>query len=411
MAEQPPIVAQIKWKANYVRAVNGVGLTTAYIINALRAYFNDTSIPHYWELDTTTVGGSYDIFTNPAPIDTTTNKHTTLVLKPKAGAPGGSEQRIVFITRGSTGTGGVGWGGISVGYLPDGTFDATNGVLTDNPGTFNNIVLTHPPSTWSGFRNITGQTGSILLLTNEFTVVEYRDDPDKFSDPAQSLFFVPHAENFQDEYDRTGLRVFRQLIAGVQHWARGVLVGRILQPFTRYHELAVGNRGDALWTGKLGEVASVGNRPMMEAGWNTTAYIDHSSINRVAPNCWALSWPGNGFSRTSGFLGSEIYSSSLLEYPEGVPLGLGTGPNIVIRDGARVNTTYNGGVYAFAKYTKQFNWDIVGGSANLRYDTTDPTSKRAWYSWPNGFIVIERSQSRHLLWNKDGPTLLDYLQV
>jgi hypothetical protein len=411
MAEQPPIVAKIHWAAAYDNDLNGRGLSTAYIVNAMRDYFNDTSIPHYWEVDGSIPGGDYDMTTSISPYDTAGSKHTTLVLKPTVGAPGGSEQRIVFITRGNPAISAVGWGAIMVGYLPDGVFDPVDGVTTDNPADINDVELLSAPTSWSGFRNLSSITTHFNFLMHHFYLVEYRDDPSKFLDPGQSLF-VSYSSHpgFQDIL-RDGTQTELPIRQGLDgFWEGGCLVGRILQPFTRYHELAVGNKGDALWTGKISNVPGIGNRPMMEAGWNATVYINHSSINRVAPNCWAHSYPGTGFLRNSGFLGADDYNWYLGDYPAGSPFMLHSGPAIVVRDGVRTSIAYDGGLYATCKYVKQFNWDVVGGAAGLIYDTQDPASSRAWYSPPNHVSPGALQQSRFLLWNKNGATNLNYYQ-
>ena len=413
MAEQAPICAKIRWAATYNPSTVGQGLTTAYMVNAMRAYFSDNTKPHYWEVDTSIVGGSYDIFTSASPIDTATNKHATLVLKPVAGASGGTEQRIVFITRGNNNpAGSVGYGALMVGYLPDGTFDATNGVLTDNPADIMDVALTHPPTSWSGFRHIAGTTSLFIKLLNEFTVVEYRDDPSKFTDPGQSLLVVANTPTIWDEYTRTGERRFREMLEGIEtNWTAGALVGRVLQPFTRYHELAIGNKGDALWTHRPSDVASVSNRPMMEAGFNNTVFTNHSSINRVAPNCWAHAWPCTGFGRTSSFLGNDVYSLNPTDLPEGQPVGMSAGPIINVRDGVRTSIAYDCGTYATIKYIKQFNWDSAGGASKLVFDSSDPTSRRAWMQWPSTIIQAGTQQSRFILWNKDGETMINYYQI
>ena len=408
MAEQRALVAQIKYQDPHTHTIIGKGLTTAYIVNALRDYFNDGTKTHYWEVDTTPFGSDYDIFTNAAPYDTATNKHTVLVLKPVAGAPGGTAQRIVFITRGNnSSTTSVGWGGLLIGYLPDGTFDPTDGVEHDNAADFNNIVLSTAPTTWSTFRSISSLTSLPVHLLNEFTVVEYRDDPAIHSDPGQSLFIALHSESTIDDYTFGGVRERVWTDRKMFKWDNSCLVGRTVQPFTKYHEQAIGNKGDGIFTGKFSNQVSLSGRPSAELGWNNASYINDSSCLRVASNCWALSVAAPG-GLASSFVLDDTRNHNLGDWKQPAPVPLACNPAVVVRNGLHVNTTNSFSMFGYSKQFKQFPYSATGWDGTwLTSDT--PGSNRAWVKVPSN-KDIGYDMGRCILWDKDGPQMLNYLQ-
>jgi hypothetical protein len=408
MAEQRALVAQIKYQDPHTHTIIGKGLTTAYIVNALRDYFNDGTKTHYWEVDTTPFGSDYDIFTNAAPYDTTTNKHTVLVLKPVAGAPGGTAQRIVFITRGNNNpTGNVGWGGLAIGYLPDGTFDPTDGVQHDNAADFNNIVLSTAPTTWSTFRSPSSSTSLPVHLLNEFTVVEYRDDPAIHSDPGQSLFIALHTESTIDDYTFGGVRERVWTDRKTFKWSDACLVGRVIQPFTKYHEEAIGNKGDGIFTGVFDNQITLASRPMAEGGSTAAVNINDSSCVRVAPNCWALSFPHFG-GLASSFFATDALQHNVGDWKQPIPIPIAGSPNNVVRNGLHVSTVNNFATYGYTKQLKQLPYS-AGGWDGTWLTSDAPGSNRAWTKFPNNKAILY-NVGRVLLWDKDGPQLLSYLQ-
>lgn len=407
MAEQRALVAQIKYKDPHVHTIVGKGLTTAYIVNALRDYFNDNTKPHYWEVDTAPFGSSYDIDTNAAPYDAPTSKHTTLVLKPVAGASGGTAQRIVFITRGSNIVSTVGWGTLQIGYLPDGVFDPTDGVEHDNAATFSNVVLSTAPTTWSTFREISGSTSGPQHLLNEFTVVEYRDDPAIHSDPGQSLFIALHSESTLDDYTFGGVRERVWTDRKMFKWADACLVGRTVQPFTKYHEEAIGNKGDGMFIGVFDNQITLATRPMAEAGSTAAANINDSACVRVAPNCWALSFPHFG-GLASSFFVTDALQHNIGDWKQPIPIPIAGSPNNVVRNGLHVSTVNNFASYGYTKQLKQLPYSAGGWDGT--WLTSDAAgSNRAWTKFPNNKATLF-NVGRVLLWDKDGPNYYNYLQ-
>lgn len=408
MAEQRALVAQIKFQDPWTRTIIGKGLTTAYIVNALRDYFNDNTKPHYWEVDTSVVGGNYDIFTNAAPYDTPTNKHTSLVLKPKTGAPGGTAQRIVFITRGhNSSTTAQSWGGLQIGYLPDGAFDSTNGVNHSNDSIWSNVVISTAPTTWSTFREITSSTSNPQFLLNEFTVVEYRDDPSIHSDPGQSLFIALHSENNINDWDYANVNQFVWTDRKMFKWQHAALIGRTVQPFTRYHEEAIGNKGDAMFIGIFDNQITLASRPMAEAGSTAGTFINDSAIVRVAPNCWAMSYPHYG-GIANTFLQTDASHHNIGNWKQPVPIPIAGSPNNTVRNGLHVSTVNSFSTYGYTKQLKSLPYSAGGWDGSwLTSDT--PGSYRAWAKFPNNKST-SFNNGRVLLWDKEGPQMLSYLQ-
>jgi len=402
MAEQRALVAEIKYDNAFQHELRGKGNTTARIVNALRDYFNDATKLHYWEIDTTIPGGSYDLTTNLSPLNSGTTYYVSLVLKPKASASGGLQQRIVFVAGGNHAFADNKWGTLKIGYLPDGYFDAIDGVKHDT-----NYVLNTAPAEWSGFREITSLTTTITYLKDAFTVVEYRDDPILHSDPGQSLFIALHSQSNIDDYDYNNLKQQIWTERNTNKWEATSLVGRVIQPFTRYHELAIGNSGDGLFTGRWGNTTNNILRPMAEAGWSEATYINNSSIVRIAPNCWGLAFPYYGSTNTT-FLQSESHHFSLTDWRQPLPIYYAAGEKLVVRNGLAVNVNHHAGVYGHLKQVKQIGVGTVGWDTGW-IASDNPASKRAW-----GKMYSNKSLSydagRVLLWDADGPLKLNYYQ-
>lgn len=421
MAEQSPICSRIKFRSSTMDGPTQFRDGCTLLVAGLRNYFADGTISHYWELDTTTPHGDYQYPSNPAPYDTASNKFSCITLKPKAGAAGGLQQRIFIqaienVTQTSRLINGV----LTIGYLPDGTFDAINGLNGTYNGTTNVFELTTPPTSWCPPRWIQGYSNvDINALRNYVDIVEYRDDPAIFTDPGQALLIQLPSHQYLTEVDiASGQNYALKSNDSFDSMNFHCLVGRVIQPFTRYHELAIGNAGDALMCGRsFNGQTSVASGNQIERYDPVSTGRNHSSVVRIAPNVWAglvvqqFARGERQANNPTGFPGFQANYTFPSGNPEVHPLFV-AGDDQSVRDGV---VSYSAssvlgegggldpGVYGYGK-----QWRSIGARfvrSNSYFETEDPSSQYAWY-FPQGTqnATGDYGSGRVLLWNKGGAT-------